>query len=106
MRILVTAPYHERGRGELTRLFGEVVYKPWKLQGRGYQPAELVDLLDESKADALITEHDEVTGAVINAFPKLKFIGVCRGTPSNVDVEEATRQGIPVFNTPARNAQA
>src|SRR5690606_37112251 len=106
MRILVTAPYHEKGRAELAELFGEIVYKPWKEHGRGYEPQELIDLLADSKADALITEHDEVTATVIRTFPKLEFIGVCRGTPSNVDVEEATRQGIPVFNTPARNAQA
>ncbi len=106
MRILVTAPYHEKGREELAQLFGEVVYKPWKAHGRGYRPDELIDLLRESQAGALITEHDEVTAAVIHAHPHLKFIGVCRGTPSNVAVDVATQKGIPVFNTPARNAQA
>ena len=106
MRILVTAPYHDEGREALTRLFGEVVYRPWKSHGHGYTPDELIDLLGETKAEALITEHDEVTAAVIEAYPELKFIGVCRGTPSNVAVQEATQRGIPVFNTPARNAQA
>ncbi|MFC3198370.1 2-hydroxyacid dehydrogenase [Parapedobacter deserti] len=106
MRILVTAPYHEKGREKLAQLFGEVIYRPWKPHGRGYQPDELIGLLSETQADALITEHDEVTEGVIAAYPELKFIGVCRGTPSNVAVEEATKRGIPVFNTPARNAQA
>jgi len=106
MRILVTAPYHEKGRDELAQLFGDIIYKPWKVHGRGFRPDELIDLLHESQADALITEHDEVTAAVIHACPALKFIGVCRGTPSNVAVAIATEKGIPVFNTPARNAQA
>ncbi len=106
MRILVTAPYHEKGREELTRLFGEVIYRPWKSHGRGYKPDELIDLLGETKAEALITEHDEVTAEVIETHPELKFIGVCRGTPSNVAVQVASQRGIPVFNTPARNAQA
>ncbi|MGV3764261.1 2-hydroxyacid dehydrogenase [Parapedobacter sp.] len=106
MRILVTAPYHEKGREELAQLFGEIIYKPWKVHGHGYRPDELIDLLRESEADALITEHDEVTAAVIQACPTLAFIGVCRGTPSNVAVDVATQKGIPVFNTPARNAQA
>lgn len=106
MKILVTAPYHEKGRAELIQLFGEVVYRPWKEHGRGYQPDELIDLLRESQASALITEHDEVTDAVIQVHPALAFIGVCRGTPSNVAVATATSKGIPVFNTPARNAQA
>jgi len=106
MRILVTAPYHEKGREELARLFGEVVYRPWKSHGRGYTPDELIGLLSETKAEALITEHDEVTAEVIDAHPELKFVGVCRGTPSNVAVQVASQRGIPVFNTPARNAQA
>jgi len=106
MRILITAPYNEDGRKILTDAFGEVIYKSWKAQNRAYTASELMKLLAESKADALITEHDEVTEDVINAFPDLKFIGVCRGTPSNVAVDLATEMGIPVFHTPARNAQA
>lgn len=106
MKIVITAPYHQKGQDELERLFGEVIYRPWKLQGHGYTESELIDLLEETQADALITEHDEVTAAVIDAYPRLRFIGVCRGTPSNVAVATATENGIPVFNTPARNAQA
>lgn len=106
MRILITAPYHEKGLEELQKQFGEIVYKPWKPHGRAYNEAELLELLASSKAEALITEHDHVTAAVILANPHLQFIGVCRGTPSNVAVATATELGIPVFFTPARNAQA
>ncbi len=105
-RILITAPYYEAALEELKNLFGEVIYKPWKAHGQGYAPEELNALLRTTGATALITEHDEVTAAVIRAHPGLKFIGVCRGTPSNVAVDVATELGIPVFNTPARNAQA
>ncbi|QHV97844.1 2-hydroxyacid dehydrogenase [Spirosoma endbachense] len=106
MKILITAPYHQKAQDELTDLFGQVVYRPWKLQERAYTEPELIRLLADNQADALIIEHDEVTAGVINAYPKLRFIGVCRGTPSNVAVNVATEKGIPVFNTPARNAQA
>ncbi|GAA4311213.1 2-hydroxyacid dehydrogenase [Compostibacter hankyongensis] len=106
MKILITAPYNEEARQELKEKAGEIVYKPWKPQGRAYNEQELKDLLDETKATALITEHDEVTDPVIRAFPGLQFIGVCRGTPSNVAVSTARELGIPVFHTPARNAQA
>ncbi|MGV3558910.1 2-hydroxyacid dehydrogenase [Larkinella arboricola] len=106
MRILITAPYHQTAQGELTNWFGEIMYRPWKLQERAYTESELIELLQETRPDALITEHDEVTAAVIEAYPTLRFIGVCRGTPSNVAVSTATEKGIPVFNTPARNAQA
>lgn len=106
MNVLITAPYHQQAQNELTQLFGEVIYRPWKVQERAYSEAELIALLRETNADALITEHDDVTAEVIDAYPKLRFIGVCRGTPSNVAVNTATEKGIPVFNTPARNAQA
>ncbi|KAA9349051.1 2-hydroxyacid dehydrogenase [Larkinella humicola] len=106
MKILITAPYHQKGQNELTGWFGEVLYRPWKLQERAYTETELIQLLQATEADALITEHDPVTATVIEACPNLRFIGVCRGTPSNVAVATATEKGIPVFNTPARNAQA
>lgn len=105
-RILITAPYYEAAQETLKQQFGEIIYKPWKEHGHGYRPDELITLLQETNATALITEHDEVTAEVIEACPYLEFIGVCRGTPSNVAVETATQKGIPVFNTPARNAQA
>ncbi|WP_341835903.1 hypothetical protein WJU16_24070 [Chitinophaga pollutisoli] len=106
MRILITAPYHQQGIREIDQLFGESVYKSWKPNGRAWNESELLGLLAETKAEALITEHDHVTAKVIESFPHLKFIGVCRGTPSNVAVGKATALGIPVFFTPARNAQA
>lgn len=106
MRILVTAPYHEKGLLELKLNLGEVIYKSWKENGRPYHEDELISLLYESEAEALITEHDQVTEKVIDANAHLLFIGVCRGTPSNISLTAATRFGIPVFYTPARNAQA
>src|SRR5690606_15512242 len=106
MKILITAPYHEKAQGELKELFGEIIYREWKIKGSAYTEEELIALLTEEQPDALITEHDQVTEKVIATFPHLKFIGVCRGTPSNVAINKATELGIPVFNTPARNAQA
>src|SRR5690606_16263372 len=106
MRLLITAPYNENGRYKLEEALGKVIYRSWKTQNRDYTAEELIVLLKETQADALITEHDEVNEAVINAFPNLRFIGVCRGTPSNVAVSLAKEKGIAIFHTPARNAQA
>lgn len=106
MKILITAPYNGKARKELEGIFGEIIYKPWKPHGRAYNESELIALLSDAKADALITEHDQVTHSVIEQHPALQFIGVCRGTPSNVSVETAKKKGIPVFYTPGRNAQA
>ncbi|MBO9634943.1 MAG: 2-hydroxyacid dehydrogenase [Chitinophagaceae bacterium] len=106
MRVLVTAPYHEKGLFDVKQDLGEVIYRPWKENGRAYNEDELMALLYETEAEALITEHDHVTEKVIAANAHLQFIGVCRGTPSNVSLTTATKYGIPVFYTPARNAQA
>ncbi len=106
MRILITAPYNEKGREWLSAAYGEVVYKPWKDNGRAFNEDELIKLLHDTHADALITEHDHVTAKVIDTNPNLRFIGVCRGTPSNVDLDAAKEKGIQVLHTPARNAQA
>lgn len=106
MRILITAPYNGEGQRVLAEAFGEIIYKPWKLHGRAYSEEELIALLGETNAEALITEHDHVTSRVIETYPNLQFIGVCRGTPSNVSLETATEKGVPVFYAPARNAQA
>ncbi|HEY4209450.1 MAG TPA: NAD(P)-dependent oxidoreductase [Puia sp.] len=106
MRVLITAPYYEKAQQALAAVAGEIIYKPWKSQGRAYNEAELIDLLASTRADAYITEHDQVTAEVIRRNPNLQFIGVCRGTPSNVAVDVASSLHIPVFYTPARNAQA
>ena len=78
MKILITAPYNEQGREKLASQVGEVIYKEWKQHGRAYTENELNELLDQSGADALITEHDHVTAGVINSHPNLNFIGVCQ----------------------------
>jgi len=106
MKILITAPYNEKSRKELEGTLGEIIYKPWKPHGRAYNEEELMALLNETGAEALITEHDQVTEKVVEQYAHLQFIGVCRGTPSNVAVNTARAKGIPVFSTPARNAQA
>ncbi|MBN2982448.1 MULTISPECIES: NAD(P)-dependent oxidoreductase [Cohnella] len=104
MKILVTAPFSEPDLKQL-ETFGDVVYRPWKANGREHTPEQLVDLLKASQANALIVEHDPVNARVLDEV-KLEFIGVCRGTPSNVDVAAAAERGISVYTTPARNAQA
>lgn len=106
MKVLITAPYNEKSRNELQDLFGQIIYKPWKPHGSPYNEKELIDLFRETGADALITEHDQVTEQVIESNRGLHFIGVCRGTPSNVAVHVAKKYGIPIFHTPGRNAQA
>src|SRR5690625_6490247 len=106
MKVLVTAPYNEAGLQVLKSKFDEVDYHSWKENGRGYQPEELAELLKRKPYSIFITEHDDVNQIAIDACPTLRMIGVCRGTPSNVDTDNANQKGIQILNTPGRNAQA
>ncbi|GAB2833551.1 2-hydroxyacid dehydrogenase [Streptomyces sp. NPDC054796] len=57
-------------------------------------------------AEIALTQMAPFTAKVIEAAPKLRMIGVCRGGPVNVDLAAATAAGIPVSFTPGRNAAA
>ncbi len=67
-------------------------------------PEQVAELA--SDADLLVLDVAPVTQAVIRRARRLKAIGVCRGGPVNVNVEAATERGIPVLNSPGRNAAA
>jgi len=43
---------------------------------------------------------------VLEACPRLRFVGVSRGGPVNVDLDAATDHGVLVSNAPGRNATA
>ncbi|MGY6697144.1 MAG: 2-hydroxyacid dehydrogenase [Roseinatronobacter sp.] len=59
-----------------------------------------------SEADALLTHLAPVTRAVLGTAPKLKFIGVTRGGPVNINIQAAKDRGIKVSNVPGRNASS
>ncbi len=62
------------------------------------------DYIDEMKeADALIVRIGKCSGAVIRNSPRLKVIGRTGVGYDSVDVEEATKRGIPVVITPGAN---
>lgn len=56
--------------------------------------------------EMLVVQFAPVGKALIEAAKDLKVIAVLRGGVENVAVEEATRRGIAVLNTPGRNARA
>jgi D-3-phosphoglycerate dehydrogenase len=55
--------------------------------------------------DVLIVHGAAVTSEVLEAAP-LRLVCCARGGPVNVDVTAATERGIPVVNTPGKNAEA
>jgi D-3-phosphoglycerate dehydrogenase / 2-oxoglutarate reductase len=105
MRALITASFDPAAKARLARHM-EVVHEDWKeRQSIWFDGAAFAKHVAEVGADVLIVEADLVHAEVLDAVP-LKMIGCCRGEPVNIDLELATRLGIPVFHTPGRNADA
>ena len=105
MRAFITASFHPAAKVRLERHM-EVAHEDWRVRQAiyfdGSKFAERIRLLG---ADVLIVEADLVHAEVLESCP-LRMIGCCRGDPVNIDLELATRKGIPVFHTPGRNADA
>ena len=56
--------------------------------------------------EILITDLAPITENIIDKIPNLKFIGVSRGGPVNIDIEACKKNNITVVNAPGRNASA
>lgn len=105
LRILATAPL--RGPGlEKLRSMGEVIHEPWIDQDplRIYDAAGLAARAKDEGANVLVVESDLLSGPVFEL--PLLAVAATRGDPTNVDLAEATRAGVPVLHTPGRNAEA
>jgi autoinducer 2 (AI-2) kinase len=105
VKAFVTASFDFVARERLGKLM-ELTVEDWRETKKiFFEAKELVGRIQEQACDVLIVEADFVQREVIEGTD-LKMIGTCRGAPVNVDVAAATEKGIPVFNTPARNADA
>lgn len=67
-------------------------------------PAELVERMH--RTEILVIQGAPVTDAVLDASRELRLVCCARGGPVNVDVEAATARGLPIVNTPGKNAEA
>ena len=101
----MTAPLRGPGLAKLQQL-ADVVYDPWIDQRplRIYSGEQLAERITAEAADVIVVEGDSVSGPVLGIG--LRAVASTRGDPNNVDVAGATAAGIPVLNTPARNADA
>ncbi len=86
---------------------------PWPLEPFGRMggvdeasgsEGELIAALEG--VDAVVTQMAPFTAEVFASAPALRFVGVCRGGPVNVDLEAATEAGVVVSFAPGRNAVA
>ncbi len=64
---------------------------------------ELIDLIGDAAA-VVTTSRGKYTLKVISAAKKLRIIAKCGALPNNVDLNAATKCGIPVTWTPGSNA--
>lgn len=103
MVILVTASLDEDSLLQM-REIGEVRYEPLLETGRLLSGAQLIEKLNG--VDVFVTEADPVREEDMAAFKTVKVICSCRGNPVNVDISAASRHGLLVINTPARNAES
>lgn len=104
----MTAPLRGPGFAKLRQL-ADVIYDPWinELEAsplRIYSAEQLAERIEAERADIVVVESDSVRGPVFDLG--LRAVAATRGDPNNVDIAGATAAGIPVLNTPARNADA
>jgi D-3-phosphoglycerate dehydrogenase / 2-oxoglutarate reductase len=59
-----------------------------------------------SGVEIVMTQMGPLTADVLAKSPELRFVGVCRGGPVNVDLQAATESGVVVGYAPGRNAAA
>src|SRR5215470_13603057 len=103
MRALITASFDPAAKARLARHM-DVVHEDWKeRQSIYFDGAVFAERIRRADADVLIVEADLVHAEVLDSCP-LRMIGCCRGDPVNIDLDLATRKGIPVFHAPGRNA--
>jgi autoinducer 2 (AI-2) kinase len=102
-KILVTTPFDEESLNRL-RAFGEVEYCTYIDRQKVLTGEDLVEAL--KGVHVLVCEVDIIDAASIEKLPDLRVVISCRSNPVNVDVEACTAFGVPVINTPGRNAVA
>ena len=107
MKAYITAQFSPEALDLLKELLqDEVVYESWRDTKNMYFNAEdLVKRIKEIGAEIYICEGDNVKKDVLENVD-LKIIGSTRDDPNNIDLETATKKGIPVLFAPGRNRTA
>lgn len=94
--------------GEWEDNWDKLQYRRLEVEKEGPEIEEVDELIlaEGEDADLLMGLFVPVSSKVMEAMPNLKIVGVSRAGLENVNVEEATKRGILVFNVTGRNAHA
>ena len=102
-KIYISAEVDDTSLRKLSEI-GDVTYKPYRTEGILLAGDDLVQTLRNYQV--FVTEVDIVDAEALLKLPDLRMVIVCRGNPVNIDIEACTLAGVPITNTPARNADA
>lgn len=104
MRALITCEVSNEFISALKSRGIEYELTGWGQTGNTLTQEELI--AKAQGCEIVIVEIEDLNKTVIESLPDLKFVGVSRGTPVNVDLEFCKERGIPVVHTPGRNADS
>ena len=103
-KALILAPFDE-GCIERLRKRLAVTYEPWTETRTIQNPPKLAERLRAEKTAFIVVEADFLQEEAF-ATPSLRAAGVCRNALNLIDLNAATRHGVPVLHTPSRNTTA
>ena len=104
LRALITCEVTTEFLASLKKRNIEFELSGWGQNGNTLSEAELI--AKAQNCEIVIVEIEELNRKVLESLPNLKFVGVSRGTPVNVDLGFCEQQRIPVVHTPGRNADS
>lgn len=88
--------------------WGQLQKRRLEVEKKGPEIEEVDELIltEGMDAEMLMGLFVPVSSRVYDHMPKLRIVGVSRAGVENVNLEEATKRGILVFNVEGRNAEA
>ncbi len=103
MKLLVTTFIKGEDLEKLKKYFDEIRIRGLPRISRVLEPEELIQEIHD--IDVFIVEFEELTEGVLTRSKQLKLIASVRAGPqANIDIEVASRRGIPVLYSPSRSS--
>lgn len=105
MKTLITTRFDECMRDTLEQITTDYEFAGYGVTGIKMPVEEMKEKI--KGVELLISEFEDITAEVIEAADKLKMIVCCRNEAfASIDIEAATKKGIPVLRAAGRNAIA